>query len=264
MNQSRGTANPESQERSDGASAPATVSAQPRSARATRVISHITHDSSGKRRLWAGPLGWVGMALAAAFLGVTALFGGLEPVEATPLPAGDTSTVVKLGLFDVTVDKAIVVEDGELIGVETASDEVAVVFKVTITNHRDDPVMATELLTTAALSDWLGERDPDLPDLPEIIEIEKWAPYADSVLRLDNDTLTSIWLQPEVPTSIGVIYIVSDEVLKQEDIEVTVNETIFKPYQVVLDSSSYSVEKGEATAVITVPLDEPTMTEEEE
>lgn len=264
MNQSRGAAHPGESGRSVGATAPTVVRPMTRGMRAANVISRITHDQSGKRRLWAGPTGWIIGAAGAGFLGITALFGGLEPVEAQPIPTGDATTVVETSLFDVQVERVVVVDDGELIGVETASDEVALIVKLTLTNHSAEPVGAFELITTAEHLSWSTDRDPALGPIAQLIQINDWAPAPDRLVRPDNDSVLSVWLQPEVATTMAAVYIVSDDILESAEIEVTVNDLEFDYYEVVLDSASYFVEMGEKVAVITLPLDEATPPQEGE
>lgn len=140
------------------------------------------------------PTSWLAGLGTAAFLAVTAAFGGLAPVAATPLAeltAGDEHVNTQLS---VVVERAVLIDDFPEAGVRAEPGQRVLTLVLKVENRWTKPLppRGDESVSQAV-------RLPALGDVPP-----------ETVARLDDATM-SPWLQPGVPARLAATWAVDDE-----------------------------------------------------
>ncbi|WP_147423977.1 hypothetical protein [Microbacterium sp. AG1240] len=173
----------------------------------------IEPDAAGRRRYrWIHavtdrvPTGWFAGILTAAFLGVTAAFGGLSAVAAPPvaqLRAGDAH---ENDQFAITIERAVLIDDLAEAGITVEPGERVLAVILTAENvwTRALPSTGTSGVQAAVRARSIGEDGA-----------------AASVARLD-DAVGSPWLQPRVPAELVLTWAVADDALAGGD-EITLD-----------------------------------------
>lgn len=190
------------------------------------------------------PTGWFAGILTAAFLGVTAAFGGLAAVAAAPLPelgAGDTH---ENGPFALTIERAVLIDDLPEAGIFLDEDSGQRVLALVLTVEN----VWTEALPSGL--DFTGEKGVvGAVRLPEL----DGAP-AESVARFD-DTTVGPWLQPGLPAQLVLTWPVDADRFEDGD-ELRIDLRNYSLYTgtLVVDGT-YWVDPTVA-AHVTVPIDD--------
>jgi hypothetical protein len=149
-----------------------------------------------KRAAWVGtitdkvPTGWLTGILLVPFLAITAAFGGLNAVAAPEIPAISPGDTHDSGPFELTVDRAVLIDELQGSGAYPDEGERVLAVVVTAENTWDRAVRSVaDSGVSAAL------RIPALGD--------ESAP--DAVARLDDAT-GSPFLQPGMPVELVVTW----------------------------------------------------------
>lgn len=236
-----------------GASAAAPRPAKP------GVISRIARDSDGSLKLWAGPVGWVVGGAAVLFLAVSSLFGGLNDAAAVPIPQADSQTVIDATYADVTVERAVLLDTSEEFLLDIAPDEDLLLLRITLTNRSDRPRPVAEALNLAYGDDPAVQRpEPGAPLLEneeQLIRVPAVAGKPTYVARLDDSGTSWIYLQPNVPTTLALGFIVKEADVPDGDLEVAVDTLVPRPYSVLSDGAEYYLERTGQAANVRVKLE---------
>lgn len=148
----------------------------------------------GKRSGWFGkvtdrvPTKWFAAGTTVIFLAATAAFGGLADKPAPPLPRLDMGVTHEGPLFDITVDRVIVLDSMPEIGMKPQPGQRVLGVVATVTNRWTNAIISTGDSLAKSL-----EIDA-LPGVP-----------ASNIVRLDDQTSTP-WLQPGVPVQLAMLW----------------------------------------------------------
>lgn len=151
------------------------------------------------------PTGWFAGILTAAFLGVTAAFGGLAAVAAPPITQLDAGDTHENSQFALTVERAVLIDDLPEAGIFLEEDSGQRVLAVVVTAEN----VWTEALPSTNSGGTQGVvgsvRIPELGDVP-----------AESIARFDDTTIDP-YLQPGVPVQLVLTWAVDAEEFSDGD-----------------------------------------------
>ena len=171
------------------------------------------------------PTGWFAGILTAAFLGVTAAFGGLSAVAAPPIPelaAGDTHENAQ---FAITIDRAVLIDELPEAGIflEEGSGQRVLAVVLTVEN------LWTEALSTGL--DFVG--DSGIVGSVRIAD-DGYEP-AESVARFDDATVGP-WLQPGIPAELVLTWPVdADAWADGDELRLELRDFALRTGQLVVD-----------------------------
>lgn len=170
------------------------------------VTKPVADDAAAppKRTRWVTavtdrvPAKWIGGIATAAVLASTAAFGGLSAVAVAPLPELAVGEMFTGAQLQITVQRALVVDELADTGVKAGESQRLLVVILDATNIDDDP-RGTQ--TSGSVSEIRIEGMPDAPP---------------TVARLDDATL-SPWLQPGVPAALVLTWAVPASAFAEGD-----------------------------------------------
>lgn len=221
--------------------------------RGTSWFHALVRDSTGRRRAWAAPVPWIAGMVALATLGVSALFGGLAPVEAT-VPTGDETTVVDAGITTIGVEKALIVDDAEEVNLTLAPDEELLLLRLRVTSTFDEPVHASSVFALTVEPDPLGIPADEVAEKAQLVRIPGLATRPSLLMRLDTAEFQSIVLQPGVPTVIAIGFVIPDG-YDADDITVQVERVTTFQFTFLGDGEQHGYQSDGVAAAITLPVE---------
>lgn len=183
--------------------APASAPEDPASAQKRTTPRQWIKVAAGKV-----PATWITVAATAVFLGATAGFGGLADApgpEPEPLPvlaAGETHTNQQ---FDITVERAVLIDELPGSGTYPKEGERVLAVVATLQNITDDPLLSSQF----------SEATFTIEELPA--ERPSGDEATSSIARVDDSTLAP-WLQPDVPVQVVVTWPVPADLLGAGDL----------------------------------------------
>jgi hypothetical protein len=151
------------------------------------------------------PTGWLAGMATAAFLAVTAAFGGLAAAAAPPvaeISPGETHTSDQ---FAVTVERAVLIDELPEAGISVEAGERVLAVVVTAENLWDRALPALTVVADGGVNDVVR-----IPALGEDA-------VTDAVARLD-DAETSPFLQPRVPAELVIAWAVPADAYADGDV----------------------------------------------
>ncbi|MGM7671699.1 hypothetical protein [Microbacterium sp. A93] len=172
---------------------------------ATATMPGAAPAASGGKRTLAQraidrvPVKWLSTAALAVFLGVTALFGGLEavPTPETPvIAAGDTFIG---GELEMTPVRLTVIDKLGSTGVFPTPGEQRILSLVMDVRNMSEFARASSTDSVLGLTRVEGLQD--VLETTELTELQVMSGISPSVARLDDGTFGP-WLQPEIPVRV--------------------------------------------------------------
>lgn len=215
-------------------------------------IQALLRDGSGKRRAWAAPIPWIVGVAGATALGIGGLLGGLAPIEET-IVTGDESTVVDAGVATIGVERALIFDEANELNIDLAADEDLLVLRVRVTSTFDEPIFAGSILATTVQADPLSVTDEDRSAEVQMLRIPGLATRPILVMRLDTSETPSVVLQPDVPTTLAVGFVIPARTDLSE-LTVRIDKITTFQFAFLGDGEDHGYESAGHLATITVPV----------
>lgn len=212
----------------------------------------LVRDADGKRRAWAAPVPWIVGTSAAAAIGIAGLFGGLAPVQETVLE-GDEKTVVDAGVATIGVEKALIFDEAEALNVTLTPDEDLLLLRVRVTSTFDEPVFANSLFATTIQLDTPGGVDAE-PAKNQILRVPELSTSPILLQRLDTTETSSVVLQPNVPTTLAVGFVIPRADNDLTEIHLQIDKITTFQFTFLGDGEDHGYNSEGRVAMLTLPV----------